>query len=50
MYFFMGGVNEAPQWNYLMAMSIIIALPVVLLFFVAQRYFIEGITFTGLKD
>ncbi|OUM94177.1 MAG: sugar ABC transporter ATP-binding protein [Thermobacillus sp. ZCTH02-B1] len=50
MYFFMGGVNEAPQWNYLMAMSILIALPVVLLFFVAQRYFIEGITFTGLKD
>jgi len=50
MYFFMGGVNEAPQWNYLMAMSIIIALPVVLLFFAAQRYFIEGITFTGLKD
>jgi len=50
MYFFMGGVNEAPQWNYLMAMSVIIALPVVLLFFAAQRYFIEGITFTGLKD
>jgi len=50
MYFFMGGVNEAPQWNYLMAMSIVIALPVVLLFFAAQRYFIEGITFTGLKD
>jgi multiple sugar transport system permease protein len=50
MYFFMGGVNEAPQWNYLMAMSIIIALPVILLFFAAQRYFIEGITFTGLKD
>lgn len=50
MYFFMGGVNEAPQWNYLMAMSIIVALPVILLFFVAQRYFIEGITFTGIKD
>jgi multiple sugar transport system permease protein len=50
MYFFMGGVNEAPQWNYLMAMSVIIALPVVLLFFAAQRYFIEGITFTGIKD
>lgn len=50
MYFFMGGVNEAPQWNYLMAMSIVIALPVMVLFFVAQRYFIEGITFTGLKD
>jgi len=50
MYFFMGGVNEAPQWNYLMAMSTLIALPVIVLFFVAQRYFIEGITFTGIKD
>lgn len=50
MYFFMGGVNEAPQWNYLMAMSVWVALPVIILFFVAQRYFIEGITFTGLKD
>lgn len=50
MYFFMGGVNEAPQWNYLMVMSTLIALPVLVLFFVAQRYFIEGITFTGMKD
>lgn len=50
MYFFMGGVNEAPQWNYLMAMSTLVALPVILLFFMAQRYFIEGITFTGIKD
>jgi len=50
MYFFMGGVNEAPKWNYLMAMAIVIALPVIILFFFAQRYFIEGITFSGLKE
>lgn len=50
MYFFMGGPNEAPKWNYLMAMSTIIALPIIVLFFVAQKYFIEGITFTGLKE
>jgi multiple sugar transport system permease protein len=50
MYFFMGGVNEAPQWNYLMVMSTLIALPVLILFFIAQRYFIEGITFTGMKE
>ncbi|WP_020621234.1 carbohydrate ABC transporter permease [Paenibacillus daejeonensis] len=50
MYFFMGGINEAPQWNYLMAMSTLVALPVIILFFAAQRYFIEGITFTGIKD
>lgn len=50
MYFFMGGVNEAPKWNYLMAMSSIVALPTILLFFFAQKYFVEGISFTGLKD
>jgi multiple sugar transport system permease protein len=50
MYFFLGGINEAPKWNYLMAMSTLIALPVVVLFFIAQKYFIEGIAFTGIKD
>lgn len=50
MYFFMGGINEAPKWNYLMAMAIIIAVPIIILFFIAQRYFIEGITYTGLKE
>ncbi|HAZ37742.1 MAG TPA: sugar ABC transporter ATP-binding protein [Clostridiaceae bacterium] len=50
MYFFMGGVSEAPKWNYLMAMSSIVALPTILLFFFAQKYFVEGVTFTGLKD
>ncbi len=49
MYFFLGGPAEPPQWHYLMAMSTLLALPVLLLFFVAQRYFIEGITITGLK-
>jgi multiple sugar transport system permease protein len=49
-YFFLGGVNEQPKWNYLMAMSLVIALPVLLLYFLAQRYFIQGITFTGMKE
>ncbi|MBT2756245.1 carbohydrate ABC transporter permease [Mesobacillus foraminis] len=30
------------QWHYLMAMSVTVLLPVVLLFFFFQRYFIEG--------
>lgn len=49
MYFFMGGTNESPQWNYLMAMAILMTLPILLIFFFAQKYFIEGITFSGLK-
>lgn len=37
------------QWGYLMAASVAIVTPIVLLYFVAQRYFIEGITLTGTK-
>jgi multiple sugar transport system permease protein len=32
-----------------MAASILVAAPLVILYFVAQRKFIEGITLTGLK-
>jgi len=37
------------HWGYLMAASIVALLPMVIVFFFAQRYFIEGITFTGIK-
>ncbi|WP_432800027.1 carbohydrate ABC transporter permease [Poriferisphaera sp. WC338] len=37
------------QWHYLMAASALVVLPVIILFFCAQRYFIEGISMTGLK-
>ena len=36
-------------WGPLMAMSTVIALPVILLFFLTQRTFIQGITMSGLK-
>lgn len=36
-------------WNQLMAASVLIILPVLLLFFMAQRTFIEGIATTGMK-
>ena len=39
----------AAQWHLLMAASTVVLLPVVILFFVAQKYFIEGIALTGLK-
>jgi multiple sugar transport system permease protein len=41
--------NEAPKWHYMMAMSTLMAAPILLLFFVAQRYFIEGLTAGGVK-
>lgn len=37
------------EWNQVIAMSIIALLPSIILFFSAQKYFIEGITTTGLK-
>jgi multiple sugar transport system permease protein len=37
------------QWHLLMAASTMVILPVVVLFFFAQKYFIEGITLTGVK-
>jgi len=37
------------QWGYLMAASTTVVAPIVVLFFIAQRYFIEGITLTGIK-
>ncbi|MBW7881479.1 MAG: carbohydrate ABC transporter permease [Caldilineaceae bacterium] len=49
MFFFVGGASEAPKWHWLMAMSTLIALPILTIFFLAQRQFIEGITLTGLK-
>jgi multiple sugar transport system permease protein len=37
------------QWHYLMAASTATILPVLVLFFVAQRYFIQGIVLSGIK-
>jgi len=38
-----------PKDNLLMAASIIVSLPCLILFFVAQRYFVQGIVTTGIK-
>jgi multiple sugar transport system permease protein len=43
------GMN-ATAWNLLLAASVLAALPCIALYFVAQRYFIQGIVFTGLKE
>lgn len=37
------------SWNLLMAASSVAIIPMLIIFFFAQRYFIEGITFSGLK-
>jgi multiple sugar transport system permease protein len=37
------------EWSLLMAASVMMTIPVILIFFFAQKYFIQGITLTGLK-
>lgn len=37
------------EWNLLMAASTAMILPVIILFFFAQRYFIDGVVLSGLK-
>ena len=37
------------QWNLTMAATLIAIAPVILLFFLAQRAFVEGVTLTGVK-
>lgn len=41
--------KEAPKWHYMMAMSTVMAAPILVLFFTAQRYFIEGLTIGAVK-
>jgi multiple sugar transport system permease protein len=41
--------NGATPWNQLMAASVLVILPVLFLFFMAQKTFIEGIATTGMK-
>lgn len=45
--FFIG--TYATQWNSLMAASLIVILPPVIVFLIGQKYFIEGVALTGMK-
>lgn len=40
---------QTTQWNLLMAASVMVSIPCIVLYAVAQRYFIQGIVFTGVK-
>lgn len=42
-------VDTSIQWNQLMAASVMVALPMVILFLCCQKYFVEGIVTSGLK-
>lgn len=38
------------QWGLMLAAATVMTVPVIVLFFAAQKYFIEGITLTGMKS
>jgi multiple sugar transport system permease protein len=42
--------EHGAKWAQLMAVSTLTVLPIVILFFFTQRTFIEGITFSGIKE
>jgi multiple sugar transport system permease protein len=42
-------IHRSVLWNIQMAASILFMLPVIVLFFLAQKSFIEGVTLTGVK-
>jgi ABC-type glycerol-3-phosphate transport system permease component len=48
LYTFRGRFGAA-EWQLMMAATMAVIAPIVALFFIAQRYFIEGVTLTGLK-
>jgi multiple sugar transport system permease protein len=46
---FEAGGGGLPLWNYMMAASLVIMLPVLIVFFIAQRWFIESVAISGIK-
>ena len=37
------------KWHYMMAAATVAIMPMLVMFFFAQRYFIEGMNFAGVK-
>jgi multiple sugar transport system permease protein len=37
------------DWPHQMAAAVIVMLPIVIVFILAQKYFVKGLTMTGLK-
>ncbi len=47
--YYLGSAKIGPQMHLMMAVAFVILVPELLLFFFAQRLFIQGIVFTGVK-
>ena len=42
--------SAAVEWNKILAMSVIVLLPSLIIFFLAQKYFVDGVSSSGLKE
>ena len=40
---------EAPQWHYMMALATVMTIPILILYFLAQRQFLDGISMGAVK-
>lgn len=50
MQFFQNSVSKAaPLWQYMMALSVMMSLPVLIIYFLAQKQFLDGINIGGVK-
>jgi oligogalacturonide transport system permease protein len=43
-------IEAATSWNQILAMSVVSLVPCIIVFFMAQKYLVEGIATTGLKS
>lgn len=49
LYSLIGGLDAVQPWQYLMAATTVTITPVILIFLAAQRYFISGVSVSGMK-
>lgn len=49
LYTLRGGGGQLPDTHYLMALSVLMIVPMLIMFAVGQRHFIQGVTMSGLK-
>jgi multiple sugar transport system permease protein len=43
------GIQGNVQYNYMMAVAVVSLVPIIVLFFIAQRFFVQGIVMSGIK-
>lgn len=49
LYLLRGGAGQLPDTHYMMALTTLMILPMLIIFALGQRYFIRGVTLSGLK-